>query len=118
MCRIFLNMVRKKLRNRSFFMQIEEKTPHVAPFAAAIPLHETLQELPMVRKNPTFVAVVILGLLGGQLQAATAPRPDPASALPADATLLDRSQIAYRAEGGFTGVESYSVIISCVRGEV
>jgi hypothetical protein len=34
------------------------------------------------------------------------------------AQLLERSQVSYRAEGGFTGVESYGVVISCVRGEV
>jgi hypothetical protein len=32
--------------------------------------------------------------------------------------LLDNSQISYRAEGGFTGVESFSVIISCVKGKI
>jgi hypothetical protein len=32
--------------------------------------------------------------------------------------LLKNSQISYRAEGGFTGVKSYSVIISCVDGRI
>ena len=34
------------------------------------------------------------------------------------ASLLARSQISYRAEGGFSGVESYGVIISCVNNQV
>lgn len=39
--------------------------------------------------------------------------------LPDDAkSVLARSQVSYRAEGGFSGVESYGVIISCVGGEV
>lgn len=33
-------------------------------------------------------------------------------------SLLARSQISYRAEGGFTGVESYGVIISCVNNQI
>lgn len=32
--------------------------------------------------------------------------------------LLKDSQISYRAEGGFTGVRSYGVIISCVKGKI
>lgn len=32
--------------------------------------------------------------------------------------ILKDSSISYRAEGGFTGVKSFSVIISCVRGKV
>lgn len=32
--------------------------------------------------------------------------------------ILAESQISYRAEGGFTGVESYGVIISCVKGKI
>jgi hypothetical protein len=32
--------------------------------------------------------------------------------------LLASSQISYRAEGGFTGVQSYGVIISCVKGKI
>ena len=51
-----------------------------------------------------------------------APQP-PASAaveiLPTDpADVLKKSQVSYRAEGGFSGVESYGSIISCVNGEV
>ena len=34
------------------------------------------------------------------------------------ASLLARSQISYRAEGGFSGVESYGVIISCVNNQI
>lgn len=37
---------------------------------------------------------------------------------PSDSELLKESQISYRAEGGFTGVESYGVIISCVKGKI
>jgi hypothetical protein len=32
--------------------------------------------------------------------------------------ILANSQISYRAEGGFSGVESYGVIISCVKGKM
>lgn len=32
--------------------------------------------------------------------------------------ILNRSQISYSADGGFTGVNSYSVIISCVDGKI
>jgi hypothetical protein len=43
----------------------------------------------------------------------------PASDLPTDAaSVLARSQVSYRAEGGFSGVESYGVIISCVGGDI
>jgi hypothetical protein len=35
-----------------------------------------------------------------------------------NSALLRDSQISYRAEGGFSGVESYGVIISCVRGKI
>ncbi len=34
------------------------------------------------------------------------------------AALLKNSQISYRAEGGFTGIRSYGVLISCVDGKV
>lgn len=37
---------------------------------------------------------------------------------PTEEELLNESQISYRAEGGFTGVESYGVIISCVKGKI
>src|SRR4051812_31659944 len=32
--------------------------------------------------------------------------------------LLEKSQISYAADGGFTGVRSFSVIISCVNGRI
>lgn len=32
--------------------------------------------------------------------------------------ILKNSQISYRAEGGFTGIHSYSVIVTCVRGKI
>ena len=32
--------------------------------------------------------------------------------------LIKESQISYRADGGFTGIESYGVIISCVNGKI
>lgn len=35
-----------------------------------------------------------------------------------DKEILHQSQISYRAEGGFTGVTSYGVILSCVDGKV
>ena len=35
-----------------------------------------------------------------------------------DADLLANSQISYRAEGGFTGVQAYGVILSCVHGKI
>lgn len=35
-----------------------------------------------------------------------------------DDQILANSQISYRAEGGFTGVESYGVIVSCVKGKI
>lgn len=35
-----------------------------------------------------------------------------------DKEILKESQISYRAEGGFTGVQSYGVILSCVNGKV
>src|SRR6185369_11388809 len=35
-----------------------------------------------------------------------------------DREILKSSQISYRAEGGFTGVRSYGVILSCVNGHV
>lgn len=35
-----------------------------------------------------------------------------------EGTLLRKSQISYRAEGGFSKVQSYSVIISCVDGKI
>lgn len=34
------------------------------------------------------------------------------------AAILKNSQISYRAEGGFTGVKSYGVLISCVDGKI
>ncbi len=34
------------------------------------------------------------------------------------ASVLARSQVSYRAEGGFSGVESYGAIVSCVNGEI
>jgi len=33
-------------------------------------------------------------------------------------SLLESSQVSYRAEDGFTGVHSYGVIISCVKGKI
>jgi hypothetical protein len=35
-----------------------------------------------------------------------------------DAEVLDNSQVSYRADGGFTGIESYGVIVSCVKGRI
>lgn len=35
-----------------------------------------------------------------------------------DKELLKNSQISYRAEGGFSGIRSYSVILSCVNGRI
>lgn len=35
-----------------------------------------------------------------------------------DKEILKKSQVAYRAEGGFTGVISYGVIIGCVEGKI
>jgi hypothetical protein len=35
-----------------------------------------------------------------------------------DKEILRSSQISYRAEGGFTGVASYGVILSCINGQV
>src|SRR5262245_11337333 len=32
--------------------------------------------------------------------------------------ILKDSQISYRADGGFTGIKSYGVIISCVNGKI
>lgn len=37
---------------------------------------------------------------------------------PNEERLLQNSQISYRAEGGFTGVQSYGVILSCVNGRI
>lgn len=47
----------------------------------------------------------------------TGPAVTPAiSILPMD--ILAHSQISYRADGGFTGVQSFSVLISCVDGQI
>lgn len=35
-----------------------------------------------------------------------------------DSEILKNSQISYRAEGGFTGINSYGIIISCVNGHI
>ena len=35
-----------------------------------------------------------------------------------DKEILSASQLSYRAEGGFTGVQSFGVILSCVNGRV
>ena len=35
-----------------------------------------------------------------------------------EADILRRSQISYRADGGFTGVNSYGAVISCVNGQI
>ncbi len=35
-----------------------------------------------------------------------------------DKDILKESQLSYRAEGGFTGVQSFGVILSCVNGRV
>src|SRR5260221_6338209 len=35
-----------------------------------------------------------------------------------DSEILKKSQVSYRADGGFTGINSYGVIISCVHGRI
>jgi hypothetical protein len=65
-------------------------------------------ELGMLMRLLMIGTAAFLALLG---VAAAAPAPE------RDA-LLANSQISYQADGGFTGVESYGVIISCVKGHV
>ena len=69
------------------------------------------------------LTLIFVLLAGAALSAFAAPRPaapEPeADAFATDtASVLARSQVSYRAEGGFSGVESYGAIISCVNGEV
>jgi hypothetical protein len=84
---------------------------------AAMPLQERRS---MRRISVIFVGIMVAiaarGPLRGEMAAEAAPA---AEAMATDAaSILARSQISYRAEGGFSGVESYGAIISCVNGEI
>jgi hypothetical protein len=72
-------------------------------------------------KNALFFAFSLMMI--GQLQAGPfqhliEAKKQQAFPRPSEEELLEESQLSYRAEGGFTGVESYGVIISCVKGKV
>src|SRR5262245_28893050 len=75
-----------------------------------------------MKKMTRLIVLSVIGFLAAPLSAAVGPCVNGIQAslnpAPNPYDVLQRSQIAYRAEGGFSGVESYGVIISCVKGEV
>lgn len=72
-------------------------------------------------KSGFFGMAVVLSIFAGPSDLMARPKKTEPPAEPGRfsiETALEDSQISYRAEGGFTGVESFGVILSCVNGRI
>lgn len=74
-----------------------------------------LQKIPEMGKILPFL---VLGLFISASAGAIGEENEPERLEYSPEKLLENSQISYRAEGGFTGVQAYSVVIACVNGRI
>jgi hypothetical protein len=81
--------------------------------ASLLHLQSHMKLIKLVVREGFFILWLQVLMAGNSYQArAAAPQ------LPNQSEILAKSQLSYQAEGGFTNVKSYSVLITCVDGKI